>query len=141
METANNNPDERRVRVPAQESIQNTAEGSSQTAVEPAPFRGRSISQLPSGPGTTAMRQAAVLQMQRTHGNSMVMRQLMPEAQRQPESESGREHDLSQVPTHSLVNQSIPALGVQADRGEAEALPLSGWVMRMPEPAIQLAPS
>ena len=87
------------------------------------------------------MRQAAVLQMQRTHGNSMVMRQLMPEAQRQPESESGREHDLNQVPTHSLVNQSIPALGVQADRGEAEALPLSGWVMRMPEPAIQLAPS
>lgn len=55
---------------------------------EQTSFPGRTISQLPSGPGTRALRQAAVLQMQRTHGNSAVMRQLAPDVQHQDETES-----------------------------------------------------
>jgi hypothetical protein len=91
METAKKNADERRVHKPARERVQNKVEDPGRATVEPVPFPGRSIGRLPSGPGTRALRQAAVLQMQRTHGNNMVMRQLIPDAQRQAENEPAGE--------------------------------------------------
>jgi hypothetical protein len=91
MDSAKTRVDEGRVRKPSHERDQSRVDVPGREASGPAPFPGRSISQLPSGPGTRALRQAAVLQMQRTHGNSMVMRQLAPDVQRQDETETTSE--------------------------------------------------
>jgi len=91
MDSTKTRVDEGRVRKPSHERDQSRVNVPGREASEPAPFPGRSISQLPSGPGTRALRQAAVLQMQRTHGNSMVMRQLTPDVQRQDETETTSE--------------------------------------------------
>jgi hypothetical protein len=53
------------------------------------PETGLSIDRLPSGPGTRALRQAAVIQMQRSYGNAHVMRQIDPSVQRQEEEGAG----------------------------------------------------
>lgn len=91
MESAKSRVDEGRVHNPSREREESRADDPGSVTNEQTPFPGRSISQLPSGPGTRALRQEAVLQMQRTHGNSVVMRQLASDVQRQDETESTSE--------------------------------------------------
>lgn len=83
MESASKVTENQRIKKPAPERVQNNVLDQEQPAVSRQPLSGRSIDDLPTGPGTRALRQAAVLQMQRTHGNAHVMRQLEPSIQRQ----------------------------------------------------------
>jgi hypothetical protein len=89
MESAKKQTENQRVKKPIPRSTQNGALEQEQVTESRLPAVGRSIGELPSGPGTSAMRQAAVLQMQRTHGNAHVMRQLQPSIQRQEDEAGG----------------------------------------------------
>lgn len=91
MESASKVTEKRRVIKPVSESIQSRDQDHEQPTVSPQPNGERSIANLPNGPGTTAMRQAAVIQMQRTHGNAHVMRQLDPAIQRQEDEAAAAE--------------------------------------------------
>jgi hypothetical protein len=131
MNSAKRGADERRVLKPTRESVQSKVEDTGQAAVEPVPSRGRSISQLPSGPGTRALRQAAVVQMQRAQGNSMVMRQLMPGVQRQHEEEPANEgsgpSEISSAGSHVTtsgggVELSGPTVTIRAPMTQAEGV-------------------
>ncbi len=85
MESASKSTRKSRVLKPASRRVQNNDVDQERVTSSRPKVAGRSVDQLPSGPGTRALRQAAVLQMQRTHGNGHVMRQLDPAIQRQEE--------------------------------------------------------
>ena len=91
MNSSKSTAEEGRVRKPSIQRERSTIDERLPAAHDPDSFSGRAISQLPSGPGTRALRQAAVLQMQRTHGNSVVMRQIASDVQRQDQSEQAAE--------------------------------------------------
>jgi hypothetical protein len=83
MESAGKTTEKRGIIKPTPKSVLNNILENEVSAVSSHPLAGQAIDRLPSGPGTSAMRQQAVLQMQRTHGNAHVMRQLDPSIQRQ----------------------------------------------------------
>lgn len=89
MESASKLAKNNRVVKPVSRVVQNNDLEQDRTTASRQPVDGRSLNSLPSGPGTSAMRQAAVLQMQRTHGNAHVMRQLDSSIQRQDEEGGG----------------------------------------------------
>ena len=80
MENSGKKSEEQRVNKPAPEQVQSKGAEQAQAGYETSPLAGQSLSDLPAGPGTRGLRQAAVLQMQKTRGNAFVMRQM---AQRQ----------------------------------------------------------
>lgn len=82
MEAANKKSEDQRVKKPAQQQIQKKGQVQAPAGFETSPLAGQALGKLPEGPGTRGLRQAAVLQMQRTKGNAFVMRQM---AQRQHE--------------------------------------------------------
>lgn len=74
---------DRRVKMPTPSRIQGKLSEQEQPAITAEPQAVQSIDNLPTGRGTRAIRQAAVLQLQRTRGNAFVMRQIEPDFQRQ----------------------------------------------------------
>jgi hypothetical protein len=88
MEASSKKPEDQRVNKPAQQQVQSKGAEQGQAGFETNPLAGQSLSQLPAGPGTRGLRQAAVLQMQKTRGNAFVMRQM---AQRQHEEAPAEE--------------------------------------------------
>jgi hypothetical protein len=88
MEAASKKSEDQRVSKPAPQQVQSKGVEQGQAGYETSPLAGRSLSQLPAGPGTRGLRQAAVLQMQKTRGNAFVMRQM---AQRQHEEAPAEE--------------------------------------------------
>lgn len=88
MENSGKKSEEQRVNKPAPEQAQSKGVEQGQAGYETSALAGQSLSDLPSGPGTSGLRQAAVLQMQKTQGNAFVMRQM---AQRQDEGAAAEE--------------------------------------------------
>jgi len=77
MEAASKKSEDQQVKKPAQQQIQSKGVEQSQAGFEASPLTGQSLGKLPEGPGTQGLRQAAVLQMQKTRGNAFVMRQMV----------------------------------------------------------------
>jgi hypothetical protein len=120
MEAANKKSEDQQVAKPAPQQVQSKGAEQGQAGYETSPVAGQSLSNLPSGPGTRGLRQAAVLQMQKTRGNAFVMRQM---AQRQheeaPAEESATPSQISSsgatVSTEGgMVNISGPIVTVDA---------------------------
>ncbi|MFN2221922.1 MAG: hypothetical protein PVH65_04380 [Chloroflexota bacterium] len=88
MESASKLTTKKRVIKPTSKQVQSNVLEQEQQATR-QPKSDGSLGNLPSGPGTRAMRQAAVIQMQQTHGNAHVMRQLDASIQRQEEEAAG----------------------------------------------------
>lgn len=85
METSKKVAEKGRVLKPATERVQHRVLEQEQQSAYQQRVNNHSIDGLPSGRGTRTLRQVAVIQMQRTHGNAHVMRQLQPSIQRQEE--------------------------------------------------------
>jgi hypothetical protein len=85
MESASKVTEQRRINKPVSNRVQSHSQDQEQQVESEQPAASRSLDNLPTGPGTRALRQAAVLQMQHTHGNAHVMRTLDPSIQRQEE--------------------------------------------------------
>ena len=120
MEAANKKSEDQRVSKPAPQQVQSKGVERGQAGYETSPLAGQSLGNLPAGPGTRGLRQAAVLQMQKTRGNAFVMRQM---AQRQheeaPAEESATPSQISAagatVSTEGgLVNISGPMVTIDA---------------------------
>jgi hypothetical protein len=120
MESSGKKSEEQRVNKPAPEQVQSKGTEQGQAGYETSPLAGQSLSDLPAGPGTRGLRQAAVLQMQKTRGNAFVMRQM---AQRQheeaPAEDSAAPSQISgggaSVSTEGgIVNISGPLVNVSA---------------------------
>jgi hypothetical protein len=86
MEAVKKHSDNQRVKKPAPPQIQNKEHEQEPLGHTRSVAGARRLDSLPSGPGTKRLRQAAVLQMQKTHGNAHVMRQI-----------DGREHEEAHV--------------------------------------------
>lgn len=82
MESSAKVTEESGTRKPVKKSVQTRVADQPGPVAFNQPLAAPSIEALPAGPGTSALRQKAVLQMQRTHGNAMVMRQIQPDVQR-----------------------------------------------------------
>jgi hypothetical protein len=90
MEAASKKAEDQRVRKPAPPQVQGKEAEYSPGEFETTPPVAGGLEKLPNGPGTRQLRQAAVLQMQRTHGNSFVMRQIEDgQAAQAPAADSG----------------------------------------------------
>ena len=121
MEAASKKSEDQRVNKPVQQQVQSKGAEQGQAGYETSHLAGQSLAQLPAGPGTQGLRQAAVLQMQKTQGNAFVMRQM---AQRQHEEEAPAEESATpstisgggaSVSTEGgIVNISGPMVNVDA---------------------------
>jgi len=120
METSKKVAEKGRVQKPVSKRVQSQVLEQEQQTVSEQLASGRSIDGLPSGHGTSSLRQAAVLQMQRTHGNAHVMRQLQPSIQRQ-EEEGG-------TATEGPSAISGPGGSVEVGGGGVE---ISGGIVKM----------
>lgn len=89
MEAVKKHSNNQRVKKPAPPKSQNK-EREQETLSHSRSMAGfRGIDSLPSGPGTKRLRQAAVLQMQKTHGNAHVMRQVTWGEHEEAQAEEG----------------------------------------------------
>jgi hypothetical protein len=120
MEASGKKLEDQRVNKPAPQQVQSKGVEQGQAGYETSPLAGQSLGNLPAGPGTQGLRQAAVLQMQKTRGNAFVMRQM---AQRQheeaPADESATPSQISAggatVSTEGgIINISGPMVTVDA---------------------------
>ncbi len=129
MESANKKAEDQRVRKPAPPQIQGKEAELSPESYEALPPLTHGLHQLPTGPGTAQLRQAAVLQMQRTRGNAYVMRQLEDGQQAQapaPAAEGGTPTKISDgvstVETAGGANISGPVLTINAPMTQSSGI-------------------